>query len=114
MQNKVSEAILSVLIDDLIKVGMFKNRTDVIDVRVERLPESYPIYHQRYPREIERARTQLQGFSNLHLAGRTGMFWYNNMDHSMENAIQLVKRLLKDSGQNVDVQRLASGDHAAS
>jgi hypothetical protein len=28
------------------------------------------------------------------------MFWYNNMDHSMENAMQLSKRLLRDSGRD--------------
>ena len=94
-----AERLTDWVIDDMMKVGLFKKRTSVIDARVERLPESYPIYHQRYPGELNKARTGLAQFSNLHLAGRTGMFWYNNMDHSIENAMQLVTRLLRESGR---------------
>jgi len=98
------------VVDDLVKVGMVKNRRDVQDVRVERIPETYPIYHGQYPAELDRARKQLSRFSNLQLAGRTGMFWYNNMDHSMENAMQLTKKLLRDSGKmDAEEAALAAG-----
>ena len=60
--------------------------------------------------ELKKARTQLNQFDNLHLAGRTGLFWYNNMDHSMENAMQLSRRLLQEAGMNdVDEAKLAAG-----
>lgn len=43
------------------------------------------------------------------------MFWYNNMDHSIENAMQLVKRLLRDSGRaEIEEVQLAQGLAAAS
>jgi len=93
-----AERLTDWIIDDLIKVGMVKQRSNVFDVRVERLPESYPIYHRTYPEELDLARQQLAEFENLHLAGRTGLFWYNNMDHSIENAMQLSSRLLRESG----------------
>ena len=93
-----AERLSDWVIDDLVKVGMIRHRSNVIDVRVERLAESYPIYQRDYPGQLDFARQQLSGFKNLHLAGRTGLFWYNNMDHSMENAMQLTKRLLRDSG----------------
>jgi protoporphyrinogen oxidase len=93
-----AERLTDWIIDDLIKVGMVKHRDNVFDVRVERLPESYPIYHCRYPGQLDLDRRQLEQFDNLHLAGRTGLFWYNNMDHSIENAMQLSSRLLRNSG----------------
>lgn len=93
-----AERLIDWVVDDLVKVGLVDSRRKVGDVRVERLPDSYPIYHQRYPGELDRARKALAGFHNLHLAGRTGLFWYNNMDHSMENAMQLSSRLLRDAG----------------
>ena len=94
----------------LMRVGLIHYRRHIIDIRVERIPESYPIYRQDYPQELDRARTQLNGFKNLRLAGRTGLFWYNNMDHSMENAMQLVKRLLRDSGRaDAEESALAQG-----
>jgi protoporphyrinogen oxidase len=93
-----AERLTDWVIDDLVKVGMVRSRSNVLDVRIERLGESYPIYQKDYPGQLDLARQQLAQFGNLHLAGRTGLFWYNNMDHSMENAMQLTKRLLRDSG----------------
>lgn len=94
------EALTDWVVDDLIKVGMLSSRRVVMDVRIERVAESYPVYTRRYPQELEKARQGLSAWPNLHLAGRTGMFWYNNMDHSMENAMQLAKRLLRDAGRS--------------
>jgi UDP-galactopyranose mutase len=31
---------------------------------------------------------------NLHLLGRTGKFWYNNMDHSIAMAMKLSRALI--------------------
>jgi len=103
------ERLTDWIIDDLVKVGMLKDKKNVIDVRLERLPCSYPIYDSTYPEELAQTRENLSQFSNLHLAGRTGLFWYNNMDHSMENAFQLSRRLLKKYGQNSEEFQLASG-----
>lgn len=98
------------VIDDLIKVGMISSRASVIDVQVERLPHSYPIYQKDYPVELDKARQELSKFQNLRLAGRTGLFWYNNMDHSIENAMQLTRRLLREAGKtDIDEAKLASG-----
>lgn len=93
-----AERLTDWVIDDLVRVGLVKDRKNVLDVRVERVVDSYPIYHKNYPGELDKARNSLSAYGNLNLAGRTGLFWYNNMDHSMENAMQLVKRLLRESG----------------
>lgn len=93
-----AERLTDWVVDDLQRVGLLRDRKNVMDVRVERIKDSYPIYHKDYPENLDKARTQLAAYSNMHLAGRTGLFWYNNMDHSMENAMQLVKRLLRESG----------------
>ena len=107
------ERLTDWVIDDLVSVGLLKNRRNVIDVKLERLPNSYPIYHQSYPGQLDIARSGLSRFSNLHLAGRTGLFWYNNMDHSMENAFQLTKRLLREAGRaEADEAALATGQLA--
>jgi len=104
------ERLIDWVVDDMVRVGLIKDRGNVLDVHVERLPESYPIYRNDYPVELEKARSQLNQFDNLRLAGRTGLFWYNNMDHSMENALQLSKRLLRDAGMtDIDETKLAEG-----
>ena len=101
-----AERLTDWVIDDLIRVGMIPDRKSVHDVYVERIRESYPIYHKHYPGELAQAREALANYSNLHLAGRTGMFWYNNMDHSIENAMQLCKKLLREAGR-VEAEELA-------
>ncbi len=107
---KSAEHLVDWVIDDLIRVGLVKERSNILDVRVERVAESYPIYHLSYPKELEKARSQLSEIRNLRLAGRTGLFWYNNMDHSMENAMQLTRRLLRDSGRaDTEEANLAAG-----
>ena len=105
-----AERLTDWVVDDLVRVGMIPNRKAVSDVYVERIPDSYPIYHKEYPEELQKARNALSTFDNFHLAGRTGMFWYNNMDHSIENAMQLCKRLLRDAGRvEAEEQLLAAG-----
>lgn len=105
-----AERLTDWVVADLVKVGMIRNRRVVHDVRVERVPNTYPIYHKDYPTELEKARKALSSFENLHLAGRTGMFWYNNMDHSMENAMQLTRKLLREAGRaDVEEAQLAQG-----
>ena len=89
-----AERLTDWVIDDLVKVGMLPNRKAVHNVYVERVKESYPIYGKNYTGALDKARTQLKQFENLHLAGRTGTFWYNNMDHSIENGLQLAEQLL--------------------
>jgi protoporphyrinogen oxidase len=112
---KHAERLTDWVVDDLVKVGLIKSRRDVHDVYVERIPYSYPIYHKHYTGELESARRTLAGYDNLYLAGRTGMFWYNNMDHSIENAMQLCRRLLRDAGnQEISEQLLAAGQAKAS
>ncbi len=94
------ERLTSAVVADLVKVGMVRSRKDVENVYLERVPHSYPIYHTSYPQHLEVARKGLAKYENLQLAGRTGMFWYNNMDHSMENAMQLTRKLLRDAGRS--------------
>ncbi len=106
------ERLTNAIVDDLIKVGMVRSRKDVENVHLERVPHSYPIYHTSYPQNLERARKGLAGYDNLQLAGRTGMFWYNNMDHSMENAMQLTRKLLRDAGRT-DAEELALASGSA-
>jgi protoporphyrinogen oxidase len=89
---KNGENLTDWVIEDLMKVKMLSKRSNVIDVQIERLPHSYPIYHVNYPQELDKARQGLSKFTNLTLAGRTGLFWYNNMDHSIENGMQLSKK----------------------
>ena len=47
---------------------------------------------------LDRAQKGLGQYDNFTLCGRSGTYWYNNMDHCMEAAMALVKRLLQEAG----------------
>lgn len=95
-----AEKLTDWVVDDLIRVKLIPNRRVVHDVRVERIPDGYPIYYLNYPAALERAQKGLGQYANFTLCGRSGTYWYNNMDHCMEAAMALVKRLLQEAGVN--------------
>ena len=64
-----AERLTDWVVDDLIRVRNVPNRTAVHDVFVERIEDSYPIYHKRYTKELRRRRVNLDAYTNLHLAG---------------------------------------------
>jgi protoporphyrinogen oxidase len=64
---------------------------EVIAVHHEKLANAYPVYRTNYRGEQQRGLLGLQGVANLLVAGRTGRFWYNTMDHSIENAFEVAK-----------------------
>jgi len=104
------ERLTDWVVDDLIKVDLIPDRSVVHDIRLERVPEAYPIYHRRYPEDLDKAQQAFARFDNLHMAGRTGTFWYNNMDHCIEAVFTLVKRLLREVGRTgIEDADLASG-----
>jgi len=101
--------------DDLVRVDLIPDRECIHDVRLERILESYPIYHKRYPAHLDQAQKAFARFENLHMAGRTGTFWYNNMDHCVEAVFVLVRRLLREAGRGrVSEEELAAGGRTQS
>lgn len=79
---------------DMVRVGLIGDRADVLDFHVERVRDAYPIYLLDYPQRLARAVTGVSARAgNVALLGRTGTFWYNNMDHSIRQALDLVAAL---------------------
>jgi len=81
------------VLQDLRSVGLLAADDPVSAIHIERIPEAYPIYSLGYDvawREAQRALSEIAG---LHPAGRTGTFWYNNMDHSIAMALRLADEL---------------------
>jgi len=78
---------------DLVRVGLCRGRESIRDLHVERVREAYPIYTLDYPSRLARAIGSVAELGNVALLGRSGTFWYNNMDHSIRQALDLVAAL---------------------
>ena len=72
------------IIEDLEKVGAISSG-DVLFARPEKISETYPVYDLGYRERTATAFDRLpEGVTPL---GRCGCFWYNNMDHSIAQAL---------------------------
>lgn len=89
------EALRQRIIEEMVQVGIIESAKQIEDMRFEKVANAYPVYHLDYIKELERNDSNLSQWSNVQLLGRTGKFWYNNMDHSIENACDQALSLLQ-------------------
>lgn len=87
-----AESKLDSVISDLEEVGMAR-KSEITNIHTEGVDNTYPLYELEYMREKENVNKALEGIANLYLSGRTGMFWYNNMDNSIDQALQLAEQI---------------------
>jgi len=68
---------------------------NIIDAKVYRVDFAYPKYDLHYLSALKSVKQYLKtNFPNLQIIGRSGMFRYNNMDHSIYTGILAARNLL--------------------
>jgi len=85
--------LLNIIIQNLIKTQVVRNFNSIADVRFEKIPDTYPIYKIDYLEKLKDYEDKLKKIKNLLAFGRTGGFWYNNMDHSIRSSIDLANMI---------------------
>jgi protoporphyrinogen oxidase len=91
------------VIEDLVRTGTLDSADQVRRVHIERVPFTYPIYKLNYLEQLTATLRALGQWRNLLVAGRTGRFWYNNMDHSIGQGLTMADRILRgDSLGDID------------
>ncbi|HWR97389.1 MAG TPA: FAD-dependent oxidoreductase [Candidatus Methanoperedens sp.] len=76
----------------------YLGRGEVTGVRVLRIPAAYPLFDVGYERRAAAVREGLAGIGNLLIAGRSGCFAYQNMDHAIRSGLDAARALLR--GEN--------------
>ncbi|MCL5037887.1 MAG: FAD-dependent oxidoreductase [Chloroflexi bacterium] len=79
---------------DLATRMQFINLNQVEGGFVARHPNAYPFYDLDYRKNLGIVRPALKEISNLQVLGRSGLFRYNNMDHSIETGLLAARNLL--------------------
>ena len=77
----------------LVEVRALKSPDRIESLHIENISNTYPVYRLGYREELERVKSDVLPFRNLRLLGRTGTFWYNNMDHSIRMALDMAKEI---------------------
>ena len=83
----------------------FLKKEEVLDTLVVRVKKAYPLLEVGYQESYAKITDYLQGFRNLQIIGRTGMFKYHNMDHAIDTGIKAAENLL---GKSHDILKINS------
>ena len=94
--NATDEMLTSITVDSLESLGFIK-RGEVIDSAVVRALKAYPLFEVGYEGLCDKVYDYLGRFKNLHIAGRSGMFRYYNMDHAIESGISTAENIIKNN-----------------
>lgn len=81
-------------VHEMQQLGFIDGASDVLDFTTIKMPKTYPAYFGTYSR-FDEIRAFTDKIDNLFLVGRNGMHKYNNQDHSMLTAIQVVENIKK-------------------
>ena len=92
--NSDDQKLVNIGTEHLEKLG-YISRNEVIDSAVVRVPKAYPLFEVGYEKHFDEIAAYLAGFENLHIAGRSGMFRYYNMDHAIESGLAAAEKILK-------------------
>lgn len=93
------EEIANRCVRDLVDKLKFFEESDYLGANVVRTRFAYPVYDLDYAAKIKVIENYLEGFEGLQIAGRGGIFRYNNADHSIEMGLMLGQKLL---GYDID------------
>jgi protoporphyrinogen oxidase len=83
------------IVRDLVRTKTIDSPDDILGLHIEPVPETYPIYTLDYLDQLTRNLKLLGAYRNLLLAGRSGRFWYNNMDHSIGQGLTMSDKILR-------------------
>ncbi len=105
--NTDDDKLIDITAEYLADLG-FVSKRGVLGGAVVRVRGAYPLFDLGYKEACDVVYDYLGRFSNLHLAGRSGMFRYYNMDHALESGIRTAERIL--TGENGPERQTEEGE----
>ena len=97
--NLQDEALIARVVEGLQEVKVM-TRDELIDAKVVRLSNAYPILDSGYDHKIQQLSAYLKNFGNLKITGRTGRFAYLSLHHIMKDAKKTISNYVMDKGEN--------------
>lgn len=102
--NMSDEALTDLTVDNLVRLG-FVGRQEVLDSMIVRVPRAYPLFEVGYDDHAEVLFDYLNRFSNLHIAGRSGMFRYYNMDVAIRSGMETAEKVIRKNPSANSIER---------
>ena len=89
--NMEPERFIAMAKDELARIDIIEPDA-VLDACHVRIQKAYPAYYGSYY-QLDQVKAYLDSIENLFCIGRNGQHRYNNMDHSMMTAFELVSAI---------------------
>ena len=102
--NMSDEALTELTVDNLVRLG-FVDQHEVLDSMIVRVPRAYPLFEVGYDDHAGVLFDYLERFSNLHIAGRSGMFRYYNMDVAIRSGMETAENVIRRSSPVNAIER---------
>lgn len=100
--NLEEEQMKRLAFNEMVQLKIIRKDTQIAHDLVQKIDKAYPIYSSGYY-EIGKIQKWINGHDNLFCIGRNGQHHYNNMDHSMQTALNVVDYLL---GGSIDKEQI--------
>ncbi|MGE5173000.1 MAG: FAD-dependent oxidoreductase [Betaproteobacteria bacterium] len=95
--NMDDDRLTDLTVDNLVRLD-FIDKREVLDSMIVRVPKAYPLFEIGYRKHADDLHDYLGRFSNLHIAGRSGMFRYYNMDVAIRSGIETAEKIIRKIG----------------
>jgi len=99
--KKADPELIQFAINELIKLKIISKETNCIHGDVIRVKKAYPLYDRFYGRNIYQLIDFVKTIPHLYIAGRNGMFRYNNMDHSVYAGLLVAKNIISKYSEQI-------------
>ncbi len=98
--TSTDEELSRTTVEGLEKLGFIK-ADEVLGAEVLRVPKAYPLFEVGFEVHAGRVFVWLDGLENLRIAGRSGNFDYQNMDHAIASGIEAAREIIRrrDNGE---------------
>ena len=88
------EVLINKIHKQLIKIHLF-NESEIIRTKLYRIKNAYPVLECGFDKKINKIRCYLNGFNNLQISGRNGLFAYTHIHDQFINAREIIKSIEK-------------------
>ncbi len=106
--RKTDVDIVSQAKSELEKIGLIEGN-NIVEYKVIRTRKAYPCYFGTYEK-FNKIIDYMNGFENLFLIGRNGMYRYNNLDHAMLTAMAAVENIVNGIKTKENIWKVNSED----
>lgn len=96
--NKADQDLIKLTAEELKESKLIAQNYNCLKGNVVRVKKAYPVYDELHAENISKLIEYVKTIPQLQVAGRYGMFKYNNMDHSIYTGILAARNVL--SGEN--------------